>query len=1099
MDLGVWLKNLGLTRYEATFREHAIDMDVLADLTEDDLAQLGVALGDRKRLRRAIANLALQSAPSLAAPAPRPARDEAERRLVAVMFCDLVGSTKLATHLDAEDWRDLLGAYVDEAAKAVTHFGGHVLKILGDGVMALFGYPSAQENDAERAARAGLAIHRALEELSARNEARGLPALVARIGIDLGPVVVDSTGEVYGDPPNVAARVQTAAEPGQLLVTAAVQRQIAGLFVAEDKGPYDLKGVQGRPSLYRVLRASGGGRRTSQKERTPLVDREEEKAALLARWRSARSGDGQILLFVGEPGIGKSRLVDEFHDWLGDTPHTWVEWRASQILQNTPLQPVVEWARTRFGGEEVAPDQRLIELKTALANVQLDPEEYAPLLAPIIDIQLVSSRVAKLGSEELRRRQMAAIVAWILGAAGPQPMVLVIEDLHWTDPSTLEVLDRLVERAAEARLLVIATARPEFLSSWQEGPSLAVMNIPPLPRSQILTMIGEISERYALSRETAENLAERTGGVPLFVEEVMQLLRERGGHDVEQALPPTLRQSLAARLDRLGPAREVAMIGSVLGREFSYALLGVVANMDEAELEEALGKLAEAGILIVAGRAADANYRFKHALIQDSAYETLLKSRRQTLHRRAAETMRDRFAARAEAEPEAIAHHFTLAGLTDEAIEWWGKAGDQALRRSAFREAIAHLGKAIEMADKESASRQTLGPEWQSRRVKLQAEYGTAVAWLRGFGADEAKAAFARARELAEAAGQISERAASYYGVWVGHLVRAELSAARERSEAFVAEMRPGGSSALLATAHRCVGMTAWLQGDYGPSREHLEAALEMSDEERDREGRKIFGQDTSVIATSYLAHTMWLTGHVASARELVTRQLRMAEASQHLPTQVNAIDHAAILAVASGDHAVARPLAVRMGELSDGPGLTLYSTSANLILTWCDGCDHGGASVIERMRKAIAIYTAPGSEILHPLYTGLLAEFEADGPAPDEALTTIDKAMAYSRASGENWTDPLLHRIYGDILLKRENRAEAEQAYRNAIDIARAQNARCFGLQAALRLAKLRGPSRAREACEQLAAALDAFPAGAEWKEIDDARALLEALSRTA
>ncbi len=258
MDLGVWLNNLGLKRYEAAFRDNAIDLDVLADLTEDDMAQLGVALGDRKRLRRAIANLALQSAPSLAAPAPRPARDEAERRLVAVMFCDLVGSTKLATHLDAEDWRDLLGAYVDEASKAVTHFGGHVLKILGDGVMALFGYPTAQENDAERAARAGLAIHRGLEELSARNQERGLPELIARIGIDLGPVVVDSTGEVYGDPPNVANRVQTAAEPGQLLVTAAVQRQIAGLFVAEDKGPYDLKGVPGRPSLYRVLRRERG-------------------------------------------------------------------------------------------------------------------------------------------------------------------------------------------------------------------------------------------------------------------------------------------------------------------------------------------------------------------------------------------------------------------------------------------------------------------------------------------------------------------------------------------------------------------------------------------------------------------------------------------------------------------------------------------------------------------------------------------------------------------------------------------------------------------------------------------------------------------------
>ena len=1098
MDLGEWLRHLSLERYEVAFREHAVDMDVLADLNENDLAQLGVALGDRKRLRKAIANLTQHSTPSWAAPAPRPGRDAAERRLVAVMFCDLVGSTKLAARLDAEDWRDLLSAYIDEAAKAVTQFGGHVLKVFGDGVMALFGYPNAQENDAERAARAGLAVHRALFELNARNEPRGLPALVARIGIDFGPVVIDAAGEVFGDPPNVAARVQTAAEPGQLLVTGAVHRQIAGLFVAEDKGPFDLKGVQGRPSLYRVVRAAGAGRRLAQKRRTPLVNREEEKAALLSRWQSARNGDGQVLLLTGEPGIGKSRVVDELHDWLGDIPHTWVEWRASQILQNTPLHPVAEWGRLRFG-EDNAADQRLDELQTALSQVRLDPEEYAPLLSPILAIPLAPARGPQLAPEELRRKQMAAIVAWILAGARAQPLVLLIEDLQWTDPTTLEVLDRLVERAGEAPLLVVMTARPEFQIPWKPGPSLAVMNVAPLDRGQILTMIGAFSTRYALSSEAAELLTERTGGVPLFVEEVTQLLMERGGRGDDQTLPLNLQQLLAARLDRLGPAREVAMIGAVLGREFSSPLLSAVAGMDEAELDVALERLAEAGILIADDRSTDASYRFKHALIQDSAYETLLKSRRQALHRRAAEVMRDKFAARAEAEPEALARHFALAGLFDDAIEWGGKAGDQALRRSAFREAIAHLGKAIEIADKEALTKTNPSKEWQRRRVKLQAEYATAVMWLRGFGADEAKAAFARARELAEAAGQISERAASHYGVWVGQLVRAELSAARERSEAFVAEMAPGGASALLATAHRCVGMTAWLQGDYGPARAHLEAAIEMSDEEREREGRKIFEQDTSVIATSYLSHTLWLTGYVRDARDMVTRQLRMAEASKHLPTQVNAIDHAAILAVATGDHIAARPLAVRMGQLSEGPGLTLYSTSAVVILAWCDGREHGAAGVIDRMRSAIAAYIAPGSEILHPLFTALLAEFEADSSAFHQALATVEEALEYARVSGERWTDPLLHRIRGDILLKRENLAEAEQAYLTGIRIAHAQGARCFGLQATLRLARLYGQPRAREARERIAEALDAFPAATEWQEIEDARMLLETLSRAA
>jgi class 3 adenylate cyclase/tetratricopeptide (TPR) repeat protein len=1094
MEIGAWLRNLGLERYESAFREHAVDLDILADLTEDDLTQLGVALGDRKRLRRAIAHLSQPAVIRLATPAPRPARDDAERRLVAVMFCDLVGSTKIAARLDAEDWRDLLGAYIDEAAEAVTRFGGHVLKVLGDGIMALFGYPAAQENDAERAARAGLAIHRALADLSARNEARGLPALVARIGIDIGPVVVDSTGEVFGDPPNVAARVQTAAVPGQLLVTAAVQRQISGLFVAEDKGLFELKGVPGRLPLYRVVRPSGGGRRSIQRERTALVNRDEERAALLARWQSARGGEGQVLLFSGEPGIGKSRLVDEFHDYLGDTPHTWTEWRASQILQNTPLHPVVEWARLRFGGEEVPTDMRVEELKSALAFVGLDPEEYAPLLAPIIDLPVPSARLPKLAPEELRKRQMGAIVEWILAAARSQPIVLVIEDLHWTDPSTLEVLGGIAERAAEAPLFVIATARPEFQVAWNPAPNFAAMSIAPLDRAQILTMVGEISARLALSSEAAENLVERTGGVPLFVEEVTRLLLERDGQGGEQSLPPTLQQSLAARLDRLGSAREVAMVGSVLGREFSHALLAAVAEIDEVALEEALAKLGEAGILIVDGQGPDANYRFKHALIQDSAYETLLKSRRQTLHRRAAETMLSRFGARAETEPEALAHHFTLAALPDDAIEWWGKAGDQAMRRSAFREAIAHFGKAIALADKEAAAGKTPSPEWQALRVKLQSEYATTVALLRGFGADEAKAAFARAQELAGPAGPIAERAAvTYYGVWVGHLVRAELAAARERSEAFVAEMQPNGPSALLATAHRCVGMTAWLQGDYGPAREHNQAALDFSDAERDSEGRKIFGQDTSVVAGIYLAHAMWLTGHVAPARELAKRQLVLADATKHLPTQVNAIDQVAILAIAAGDFIVARPLSVRLLQLSDGPGLTLYSSSAKMLLACCDGLEYGAAGVIDRLREAIAEYTAPGSRILFPLYTGLLSEFEADGPTPERALALMDEALAFSQTSGELWTDPVLHRIRGDILLKRGRQGDAEQAYLTAMEIARAQNSCCFGLQAALALARLYGRPRAREASRLLVAALEAFPAGAEWREIDEARALLE------
>jgi class 3 adenylate cyclase len=414
MDVGEWLKGVGLGQYEATFRAHDIDVDVLPDLTEADLEKIGLPLGARKRLVKAIANLgpaeSLPLEPSAKAPEPAPAsaapspprtfRPDAERRPITVMFCDLVGSTALASRLDAEDWRSLVNAYLDEASAAVTRLGGHVLKRLGDGLMALFGYPHAQENDAERAVRAALAIQRALGEMNARNAGKGAPPLSARIGLESGPVVVDATGEVFGEAPNIAARVQGLAEPGTVLVTANVQRQTAGLFVAEDKGAHELKGVAAPVTLYRIVRASGG-RRTGARTLTPLVGRGEELELLRRRWERARNGAGQLTLIVGEPGIGKSRLVEEFRATLGETPHTFVECSSSQLLQNTPLHPIAEWGRQRFGGAETPAPQRLADLENTLRLVGLDASEYAPLIAPLVDIPLPEDRAAKLAPEEL--------------------------------------------------------------------------------------------------------------------------------------------------------------------------------------------------------------------------------------------------------------------------------------------------------------------------------------------------------------------------------------------------------------------------------------------------------------------------------------------------------------------------------------------------------------------------------------------------------------------------------------------------------------------------------------------------------------------------
>jgi class 3 adenylate cyclase len=841
MDVGGWLRNLGLGKYEVAFRDNAIDEQVLRHLTSEDLKEIGVAtVGDRRKLLAAIAELAVPSpsaeprSPPSAPQRPKTPGVSAERRPITVMFCDLVGSTALASRLDAEDWRSLVNAYLDEASGAVNRLGGHVLKRLGDGLMALFGYPHAQENDAERAVRAALAIQRGLGEINAKNAGKGAPQLSARIGLESGPVVVEATGEVFGEAPNIAARVQGLAEPGAVLVTANVRRQTAGLFVAEDRGACELKGVPAPVTLYRIVRASGG-RRTGARSLTPLVGREEELDLLRRRWERARNGAGQLTLIVGEPGIGKSRLVEEFRATLGETPHTFVELSSSQLLQNTPLHPIAEWGRQRFGADEPA-DRRLADLENTLRLIGLDAADYAPLIAPLVDIPLPEERAAKLAPEELRRRQLAALVTWFLAGARSQAVALAFEDLHWADPTSLDLMQTLAERGAQAPLFILATARPEFRPPWSLRSHHSVISLSPLDRADVVRMVAELAARHALSAEMVEGVSERTGGVPLFIEEVTRLLLERGGEAGGlQAIPPTLQQSLAARLDRLGEAREVAQIGAVLGRDFTYALLAAVAAVDnrgaalsergcnEAALQSALDRLAGADLLNAEGAGHEANYRFKHALIQDAAYDSLLKSRRQALHRRAGELLRDD-PERAAAEPEAIAHHFTQAGLDDLAIEWWGKAGDQALRRSAFQEAIAHLGKAIAMADKAEG-----GTPQPRRMSQLQVGYGNALMGARGYNAPETTQAFAKARESAAGGMDAPERLSADYGLWVGSYVRGELARMRAFSAAFLSDVAERSGSPEAGVAHRTAGITHWFAGEYREAKEHLELGSRCS------------------------------------------------------------------------------------------------------------------------------------------------------------------------------------------------------------------------------------------------------------------------------
>ena len=935
MDVVVWLRSLGLGKYEAAFRDNEIDETVLPNLTAEDLKDLGVGIvGHRRKILDAIAALHADATPkgvptaqaSAGLPSAAPATEAAgERRYLTVMFCDLVDSTSISAGLDAEEWRDLVGAYLDAASAAVTEMGGHVAKKLGDGLMALFGYPVAQENDAERAARAALSIQRALADLNRKNAgAAGKPALNARVGIETGPVVVDAAGEIYGDAPNIAARVQSLAEPGTIVVTARVQRQVAGLFVVEERGSHELKGVPEPVPLFRLVRASGGGRRAGQRHLTPLVGRDEEIVMLMRRWERARQGEGQLVLIVGEPGLGKSRLVEEFHARLLETPHTWSEWSCSQLLQNTPLHPIADWGRQRFGGADVPAEERLADLENTLALVKLDPVENAALLAPLLDIPVPQERAPALPPEELRRRQLAALTNWVMAGARAQPIVLAFEDLHWADPTTLDVLRGIAERGALAPLFVVATTRPEFRPPWGMRSHHGTISLAPLDRGQVQEMVAELSARHALPRDVVEDVAARTGGVPLFVEEVTRLLLERGeGGGGIEAIPATLQQSLMARLDRLGPAREVAQIGSVIGRDFSYSLLRALADMEEAPPQSALERLADADVLLVQGLPPEAEYRFKHALIQDAAYENLLKSRRQVLHRRVAEILRDQFAARAAAEPELLAHHFTQAAMPEAAIEWWGKAGQRSLERSALVEAAEQITRALNLIATLPGS-----PALRREEIKLQVALITPLLHLRGYASPETKAAVERAHHLIEQSKALGEPPEDpyllfivLYGSWVAHLVAFDGDVVHELSVQFLALAEKQGATGPRMIGHRLKGLSLLHTGEIAEAQAHLDRAIALYDPAEHRHLATRFGQEVGAAILAWRSLDLLLLGYSDAALADTKQALETARESAHAATLMYVLNFSVFQQVHCGHFAAANAFVDEFKVLKDQIG----------------------------------------------------------------------------------------------------------------------------------------------------------------------------------
>jgi tetratricopeptide (TPR) repeat protein len=696
------------------------------------------------------------------------------------------------------------------------------------------------------------------------------------------------------------------------------------------------------------------------------------------------------------------------------------------------------------------------------------------------------------------------MVEWAIAGARNQPLVLVLEDLQWFDPTSIDLVHALSDRGAEAPILIVATARPEFRPPWGLRPHHKVISLAPLDDAQVQRMITELASRRALSTDVVRRVSERAGGVPLFVEEVTRLILERGERRAAQAIPPTLRQSLAARLDRLGAAREVAQIGAVLGRSFSFALLRDVASeaesayrgLDEAPLKSALACLVDADLLFVDGVPPDATYRFKHALIQDAAYDSLLRSRRQTLHRRAAAAL-----IAAQSEPEAIARHFTAAGAKNLAIEWWGKAGEEALRRSAFKEAIAHLGKAIALADeveREAPEHEAKDPTLSERRLRLHTDYGHAAMWLKGFAADEMSAAYARASQFAGPEDDAAPRFVARYGECLRGFMRGELSQAHAAANTFLREAKAEGRDTEAGVARRVLGFVLLKLGDLQAARFVLERALSDYVRERDGESLSRFGNDTQVSATNFLALTEWHLGELERARQLLDESSRRAAELGHVAAVASALYFTTVLDSRRGDVSATRLGAESLLALTEQHNMKTYADVGRVYANWARGKQLDPEAGALGLKQALASYLALGNKSAAPSFHGLLAELEVMRPDLDRALTTLDAGLAMGEETGEHYTDPYLYRLRGEFLLIRSPAApEAEEAFQTAIAIAKGQGARGYTLLASHSLAKLyQSTGRPDDAQAILAPALEGFSPTPEMPEIAEVQALLGRLA---
>jgi class 3 adenylate cyclase/predicted ATPase len=1061
---------------------------------------------------------ALPAAP-LQAPSAEaaPHRSEAERRQITVMFCDVVDSTMLSSQLDPEDYREVIRAYQATCAEVIQRFEGHIAQYLGDGLLVYFGYPQAHEDDVQRAVRAGLGMLEALSTLNTGLAQHQGLRLAIRVGMHTGVVVVGEIGGgsrqehlALGETPNIAARLQGYAAPDTVVISAATAQVIQGYFLVQDCGTQTLRGVATPLRVYRVLGESGAQSRLDSAATTgftPFVGREHEVGVLRECWAQVTAGLGHVVLVRGEGGIGKSRLVQVLKDGIADTAHTRMECRCVPQYQHSALYPVIGYLEQLFTlHRDDGPDEKLRKLEAALAQHALPLPEVVPLFAGLLAIPLPAQYPPlPLTPQRQRQQTLEALLAWLLAAAAQHPLLLIVEDLHWSDPSTLEFLGLVVEHVPTARLCVLCTHRPEFQPAWVPCAHVTSLTLPRLSRSEVERLSVAVAGDKALPAELLHQVVRKTDGVPLFVEELTKmvletsLLREHEDHyELTSALPPlaipaTLHDSLMARLDRLAPVKVIAQLGATIGRQFSYELLRAVSPLEASTLQQGLRQLVEAELLYQHGSLPQATYTFKHALIQDAAYQSLLRSTRQHFHQRIAQVLAEQFPETAATQPELLAHHYTAASLCEPAIGYWQRAGRNACARSAHAEAIAHLtqGLALLATLPETVAR-------AQQELDVQITLAQALSATKSHGAPEVEQTYARARALCAQVGETPQLFPALWGLWRFYHTRGALPTVRELGEQLVQLAEREADPTHRMEAHAALGQTLLSLGDYAAARTHLEQGIARTDPTTQRALVLRHGEAPGVRCLGVAADTLWCLGYPAQAVQRSQEALALAHALAHPYSLATAAFYAIRLHHYRREVPAIQVQAEALLTLATAQQFPQWVAHGLFWQGWIRAVQGQGAVGLAQMHQGVAAIVATGQRVSQPRSLAVLAEAMGHAGQAEAGLHLLAEALTVFAASGRGDMLAEAYRIQGELRRRQAGPAvaHAEACFQQALAVARRQQAKSWELRAATSLARLwQQQGKCAEAHQLLAEVYGWFTEGFDTADLQEARALLEAL----